>query len=498
MKTQYLIPFICLFCLSPAFSQVTKPTVILEDTSLYYIQPGIMFETAQGFEMVSYVSGAGIGITRMDTNFNILSEDYSYVASILASAHQMPEGKIVVTGAARPDPTQTRLYPFAFQMDKNAKKQWGVFVVDTSQRVFGGGMGVVDQQQNVLITASLTKQGTGGAGLIKLDSSGNILWSKIHLGSTSQGNKIGIAAVGVANRPNNAGYVILANSPSTGSYTVSGTSFLIWTDIDGDSIRSTRAGTSEDFPLSLLEAPGGYYVIAEQIFSRGATIFKVDHQGNLLWTKDYKYRDVQSELRKTIPKYGYVTSDGGCIVASNVPGGFDPLNSNAPIKKGGINLLKLSPTGDNQWDMLIESPDEFTAEYIRWVMQLSDGSYVVSSRKEYIDSVSIIPYNYYARLSPDGTHVATTSVQEEVGSLTVLVSPNPFTNQVEASFTLDQPSTYTARLYDLQGRVVQETAQQAAAGAQTVRMNTSNLAAGQYVLRIQAGNAMWNGKVVKR
>ncbi|MEM6262335.1 MAG: T9SS type A sorting domain-containing protein [Bacteroidota bacterium] len=493
MKTQYLIPFICLFCLSSAFSQVIKPTIILEDTSLYYIQPGIMFETAQGFEMVSYVSGAGIGITRMDTNFNILSEDYSYVASAMASAHQMPGGKIVVNGAARPDPAVTKTSIFSFQMDKNAKRQWGTFAIDPSLRVFAGGTSIVDKQSDILITVSLAKGNMSGPGLIKMDSSGNVLWTKTYLASTAQGQKINSEVVGVANRPNSAGYVVLANSPSAGSYTVSGTSFLMWTDINGDSLRSTRAGTPEDLPLSLLEAPGGYYVIAEQIFSRGATIFKVDHQGNLLWTKDYKYRDDQNELRKTIPKYAYVTSDGGCIVASNL------LDERNPMKLGGINLLKLSPNGDNQWDMLIKSPDEFTTEYIRWVMQLSDGSYVVSSRKEYSDNTSIIPYNYYARLSSDGTHVSTTtSVKEEVASLEVQLSPNPFADQLEATFTLDQSGTYTARLYDLQGRVIQETSQQATAGTQTVSMNTANLATGQYVLRIQAGDAVWSGKVVKR
>lgn len=79
---------------------------------------------------------------------------------------------------------------------------------------------------------------------------------------------------------------------------------------------------------------------------------------------------------------------------------------------------------------------------------------------------------------------------EEIESLTnVVLYPNPTEGQVNVSFTAPQASDVIVAVQDVTGKVLQNNLIKAAAGENLVLMETENLAAGMYFVKLQVGNA---------
>jgi len=77
------------------------------------------------------------------------------------------------------------------------------------------------------------------------------------------------------------------------------------------------------------------------------------------------------------------------------------------------------------------------------------------------------------------------------------ISPNPFTTSTTLSYTLDKPSTVTISICNPQGQLVEKIEQEQTKGKQRVQWNAEGLPAGMYYYRIQAGNKLGVGKMVK-
>jgi acyl-[acyl carrier protein]--UDP-N-acetylglucosamine O-acyltransferase len=78
-----------------------------------------------------------------------------------------------------------------------------------------------------------------------------------------------------------------------------------------------------------------------------------------------------------------------------------------------------------------------------------------------------------------------------------LVSPNPFTTTTTLSYTLSKPSSVIIRIFNSQGQKVDEIVQDQLKGTQQVLWNAEGLPAGIYYYRIQAGEQVGGGKMVK-
>ncbi|MEM6263488.1 MAG: T9SS type A sorting domain-containing protein [Bacteroidota bacterium] len=488
------IVIILLLMSTAAFAQVTKPVILFEDTSSSYITAGFFTEVDGQIEMVTQVRGFGIGYVVMDTTFEVLQEYIkpNYASMGLEDAFKLNDGGYLVTGTKTTLLQRSRSYNVsALRINASGDLVFQSILGDTTIRNFGG-KSVIDQFGRVVVSGSSYKWGSGytSISLTRFDSTGNLAaYDTYHYNNLNGVTSPSLHGMDIKEL-SDGNFVILASTNRMDDGLL-----VLFTTQQGDTLGTHLFGGKEDHAVNLATTSDGhFYVLSKDDdpndYKKVASqVWKFTNMGELVWEKSYTYLDDQGINQNVVPLKLRTTSDGGCIVIGGAKG-------IAPTETlSSIHVAKFSSEGDMQWEIAIT---DSANQYPKDVLQLQDGSYILNAVYEKVIPQGLDIYNYYARLSPDGTHVATTSVQDEVGSLTVQVSPNPFTNQVEASFTLDQPGTYTARLYDLQGRVVQETAQQAAAGAQTVRMNTSNLAAGQYVLRIQARDSMWSGKVVKR
>jgi hypothetical protein len=77
------------------------------------------------------------------------------------------------------------------------------------------------------------------------------------------------------------------------------------------------------------------------------------------------------------------------------------------------------------------------------------------------------------------------------------VSPNPFTTITTLSYTLNNPYFIIIRIFNSKGKQVDEIRQDQPKGEQQVQWNAEGLPAGMYYFRIQAGDQVGSGKMVK-
>lgn len=79
----------------------------------------------------------------------------------------------------------------------------------------------------------------------------------------------------------------------------------------------------------------------------------------------------------------------------------------------------------------------------------------------------------------------------------VIVYPNPFSTSTTLSYELQQPERVTLRIYDFLGKQVYQTQENQSQGQQQLIWNAEGYADGVYYYRLQIGDAVVSGKMVK-
>jgi len=77
------------------------------------------------------------------------------------------------------------------------------------------------------------------------------------------------------------------------------------------------------------------------------------------------------------------------------------------------------------------------------------------------------------------------------------ISPNPLSSTTTLTYTIDEPSTVTITIFNPQGQLIEQIEQEQHKGEQKVEWNAEGLPAGMYYFRIQAGDKVGGGKMVK-
>jgi uncharacterized delta-60 repeat protein len=205
--------------------------------------------------------------------------------------------------------------------------------------------------------------GTGGDVLVvKLDSSGNIQWSRA-IGGTDDD------AANSIQQTSDGGYIVAGYTYSfgAGSY-----DFLIIKLNSSGNIQWSRAigGTNYDEALSIQQTSDGGYIVAGYTNSFGAgrfdaLIIKLNSSGNIQWSR--AIGGTNGDDAVSIQQ----TSDGGYIVA-----GY----TNSFGAGGDVLIIKLNSSGNIQWSRAIGGTNYDEALSIQ---QTSDGGYIVAG---YTDS----------------------------------------------------------------------------------------------------------------
>jgi len=82
-------------------------------------------------------------------------------------------------------------------------------------------------------------------------------------------------------------------------------------------------------------------------------------------------------------------------------------------------------------------------------------------------------------------------------TLAIRASPNPFTTSTTLSYTLDKPENVNFTVYNVQSQIVFNMKEKQDKGEQQIKWNAEGLPAGMYYFRIQAGDKVGGGKMVK-
>ena len=234
------------------------------------------------------------------------------------------------------------------------------FAQQTWERTYGGpgnDEGRYAQQTTdggYIITGGTTSLGYGyHVYLIKTDSSGDTLWTRIYGGDESFGTSV--------QQTTDGGYIVAGYTFHFGSNEV----YLIKTNTFGDTLwTKTYGGTGTDLGFSVQQTSDGGYIVAGQTTSFGNSVqvylIKTNASGDSLWTRTY------GGINWDEGWFVKQTSDSGYIVAGR---------SSSFGNSEQVYLIKTDASGDTLWTRNFGGGGD---EQGRTVQQTPDGGYIIA------------------------------------------------------------------------------------------------------------------------
>lgn len=290
--------------------------------------------------------------------------------------------------------------------------------------------------------------------LIKTDSDGNYVWSKIY-GGTGYDKGYSIQ------QTTDGGYIVTGYTGSFG--TGYNDVWLLKTDAAGDTLwTKTYGGFDNDYGYSVEQTTdGGYFITGSSwSFSSGSGVYlvKTDDAGDTLWTKTYSGSQGYS---------GQQTSDGGYIIT----GWAEPLGPN----NSNVWLLKTNSSGDTLWTKVFGA-DEY--EQGRSVQQTSDGGYILCG---FTDSYGAGNYDIWLiRVAAETTAV------KEITKADFTIYPNPTREKFSVSGLEPGVEINQFEIIDLYGKVIKSFKGELI--TEGMNFDVSNLTAGMYFCRFYFEN----------
>lgn len=235
--------------------------------------------------------------------------------------------------------------------------------------------------------------------LIKVDSSGNILWEKTY-GSTRYDIGLGMVPT------DDGGLMIVGQVMSAGNNGMD--VWLIKVDSQGNRIWSnTFGGPLDEFMGGIYPTSDGGYMLGGNIIDPDDIIadagvegyggldgrsnihlIKIDQNGEPLWSKTFESEE------NTIASAGTATPDGGFLICANIL--YFPVNDN------DLLLMKVDGDGNDEWTRTWEAEKPSISAMI----PTSDGNYLLSGRIAPIGAANSLECNFYfLKVRPNGNEI---------------------------------------------------------------------------------------------
>ncbi len=336
--------------------------------------------------------------------------------------------------------------------------------------------------------------------IVKLDSSGNLLWQKTYGGSasdmaysidlTTDGGFI-VAGVSGSNNGNVSGnhgggdfWLIKLNSLGS----------LQW--------QKSYGGTDHEIAYSIKQTSDGgfittgtsYYADGDVTNHHGSSfatdvwVVKTDSLGTLIWEKSYGGSD--DDVGYCIQQ----TSDGGYIVAGysgSIDGDLIGSNHHGPLSYEDMWIFKLDSIGTIQWQRCFGG---YSTEIAYSILQTPDGGYIAGGYSASNDgdvALHIGPLGrtdmWIIKLSPD------VGIGEMGSSVEVNLYPNPSTDKVVISGLTSK--NYKITINDVSGNSVEQWKEEK--NQSEIPINLSGLANGVYMMRIESEKNIITKKIIK-
>jgi hypothetical protein len=272
----------------------------------------------------------------------------------------------------------------------------------------GNDMGrdvIATSDGNYMIVGSSNSPGLAdqNANLIKIDPAGTVLWSKLFGGSANDyGNGV--------RQTSDGGFIMIGQTFSFSS--PGGDAYLVKMDVNGDTTWTKRFGGaySDEGNYITVNPDGSYVFLVRDSSSAGrdidVRIIKTDNAGNEIWNKVYG-----GNLKDT-PKMIQPTMDGGYIVGA-ISRSFGWMNPD-------MWILKLTTTGDTTWTRHYGGSQN---EHCYVVRELPDGSFIACGKTSSFGP-DFDPI--FLKLNPNGT-LAVGINEFAISQNNIKLYPNPTT-----------------------------------------------------------------------
>ncbi len=276
--------------------------------------------------------------------------------------------------------------------------------------------------------------GLYGAWLLKTDSSGNTLWTKVYENFTGNPGKS-------VHQTNDGGYILALNKLVSTAYDA----YVIKTDSLGDTLWTrTYDGLGNDIFSTIAPTDDGGYVFAGYTGQVGmlltdGLLVKTDSLGDSVWAHIYggegneEFRSIQQ------------TADGGFVITG--------AKSLTPMGYIDVWLMKIDALGDSVWART-------------WsIGEMSEGSEVeVCCDQGYVIAGSVFFAGTYddAWLLKTEPEVGIQGYEEKFTVAAILeINPNPFRDKANIRYVLDdrypiKDNNLRLEIYDATGRLVKE------------------------------------------
>ncbi len=336
--------------------------------------------------------------------------------------------------------------------------------------------------------------------VIKLNSSGDILWKKTFGGSSDDfGKSITTTSDG--------GFVLTGYTSSNngdfsgmnkGSYDI----FVIKLNSSGEIVwKKTFGGSSYDWGYSITTTSDGGFVLTGWTSSNdgdfsgmskgGETeifVIKLNSNGDIVWKRTFGGGGInKTQVGETIT----ITNNDRVVVI----GWFDSNDNDfSGMNKGSsdIFVLNLNSNGDTVWKKTFGGN---SSESGNSITSSSDGGFVLTGGTSSNDGdfsgmnkgASDI---FVMKLDSNGNLNNTTSINEFSEPTTTLsVHPNPFSNSTTISYKIDSPSNVRIELLNTLGQTIEVLREDYTdIGTYQLPLNVSTLSSGMYSVRMRSGS----------
>jgi len=313
--------------------------------------------------------------------------------------------------------------------------------------------------------------------LIKTDSSGDTLWTKIFTESSNSGGYS-------VQQTTDGGYIITGGTDFFGAGSNDVDVFLIKTDSSGDTLwTKTYGGNSSDVGFSVQQTNDGGYIITGSTYSFGAGsmdvfLIKTDSSGDTLWTRTFGGSEL--DWGNSVQQ----TNDGGYIITGSTYSFGAGLSA--------VWVIKTDENGDTLWTRTI---GEVGNEWGYSIQQTTDGGYIVCGTTEPfgVGSGDI----WLIKLEADSPSVVDNEIRIVDSYSLEQNYPNPFNPSTKIKYSIPELSFVTFKVYDVLGNEIETLLnEEKPIGSYEVEFDARNLPSGIYFYRLRAGDFIETKKMI--
>ncbi|MCR6640635.1 MAG: T9SS type A sorting domain-containing protein [Sporocytophaga sp.] len=417
-----------------------------------YVLAGYYLEYTASY----YAGNTYFKMTRTDSLGNILSTKNilldDEVITNNVTQHTSDNGYIFA--GTKNDPLNLAI----FKIDSSGAITWALEIPAGPHQ--NGTSSIIENNDGTYLVAGYTSNTNGKQfdfWALKLDNSGNILWSKTYGGPYED---ILLSAVALQD----GGYAL-------GGYSTFDIGYGVWVvriDASGNLLWEKKYNKSNwcDLKSLLLTPDGGFLLYASDYEADDIWIIKTDSMGNVVWDKLYGGRGYDSP--KTI-----TSAYGGGYIAGETK------------YASGLQIFKIDDEGTIQWNITLGRPETLIT-----IFNNNDGSYFLGGGGLFVKLVDS-NVNCSAREAKENVS------EEAITSYTTTAFPNPFNSYVNVTIAAQEAGDLHVQLFSIEGTLLREVRQYINSGEDIVSFKTDNLPAGAYIVKLILNNQVVTEKLIK-